>query len=85
MRIIVLPYAAGTAASFTSLQKRLFASVKMTVFEYPGHGQKIARPLLTSIPAIAQEILKELFPVNEPYCLLGYSMGGHVLCELYHN
>ncbi len=38
---------------------------------------------MNSIPEMAQEMLRQMFPIYEPYCLLGYSMGGHVLCELY--
>ena len=40
-------------------------------------------PLKNSIHELAQDLLKEMFPIEEPYCLLGYSLGGHVLCELY--
>lgn len=83
MKIIAIPYAAGTAYAFQSIQSRLKPFVHFDVFEYPGHGQKMWMPLKESIPEMAQELLKEMFPIYEPYCLLGYSLGGHVLCELY--
>lgn len=83
MKLITIPYAAGTRAAFYPLCRSLNAIVEMDVFEYPGHGQKISLPLLNSIPEIAKEMLSQMFPIFEPYCLLGYSMGGHVLCELY--
>ena len=83
MRLIAIPFAAGTAYAFRQIQKHLNPSVQLDVFEYPGHGQKLCAQVLNSIPEIAQEMRKEMFPISEPYCLLGYSMGGHVLCELY--
>lgn len=83
MKLIMIPYAAGTAYSFQPIRSKLSPAVQTDVFEYPGHGQKLCLPLLHSISEMAQEMLKQMFPVREPYCLLGYSMGGHVLCELY--
>lgn len=83
LKIIAIPYAAGTAYSFQAVFIDLKPLVQAEAFEYPGHGRKIFLPLLESVPEIAQAILAEMFPIYEPYCLLGYSMGGHVLCELY--
>ena len=83
MKLIAIPYAAGTAYAMQTIQRGLKPYVKLDVFEYPGHGQKLFLPLLDSIQGLAKEMLKEMFPIHEPYCLLGYSLGGHVLCELY--
>ena len=83
MRLIAIPFAAGTAYAFQPIKSKLKPSIRFEVFEYPGHGQKMWLPLKDNLRDIAQEMLKEMFPVEEPYCLLGYSMGGHVLCELY--
>lgn len=83
MRLIMIPYAAGTAYSFQALRSKIGQAAQTDVFEYPGHGQKLSLPLLRSVSEMAQEMLTQMFPVWEPYCLLGYSMGGIVLCELY--
>ena len=83
MKLIVIPYAAGTAYAFQTIRSMTNSAFQMDVFEYPGHGQKMCIPLLHSIPELAQAVMSQMFPVREPYCLLGYSMGGHVLCELY--
>lgn len=83
MKLIAIPYAAGTACAFQTVFSSLRPMIQAEAFEYPGHGQKTGLPLLDSIPDLAQEMLRQMFPIQEPYCLLGYSMGGHVLCELY--
>jgi surfactin synthase thioesterase subunit len=57
--------------------------VAFTRLSLPGHGDWIERPCPGSMEEIAQEILAQI-NTNEPYGIIGHSMGGYLLGELIH-
>lgn len=84
LTLIALAQAGGQAYSFAPLNTCLSDNLRLTAIDYPGHGRRIAEPLLSSIPELAQDILGVIGPCLEaPYAILGHSMGalvGYAMC-----
>ena len=78
MRIVALPFAGGNSWSYRPLEPSLDP---ITVVDYPGHGRRMAEPLLESVPAIARDVAtlgRAAGWAAEPFILLGHSMGAQV-------
>ncbi len=54
---------------------------EFTRISLPGHGDWIKKPCPGSMEEIAQEILAQI-DTNQPYGIIGHSMGGYLLGEL---
>lgn len=84
MNILAFPYAFGSANIFYDIGRELKKGNKFYAFDYPGHGSRITEDPLTSIEDIVEDIYRQAKKyMNEPYCLLGYSMGGLAVYKLY--
>lgn len=85
IKIFALPYAAGSAGIYFNMKKYLCNIVDLVPIELPGHGSKYVQPLCHTIQEMAQAVFEEIKDkLDEPYCLLGYSMGSLVEYELYN-
>lgn len=85
MVIYALPYAAGSASLYHEVIQHLHQGIRLVPLELPGHGRRMRENLLESIPEMAKDAFRQIAKngFREPYCLLGYSMGGAVCYELY--
>jgi medium-chain acyl-[acyl-carrier-protein] hydrolase len=83
--LLALAHAGGNAGSFLPLAGFLRGDIRMEALDLPGHGRRIAQPLLRSIPDLARDLLESLGPrLERPYAIFGHSMGalvGHALCQ----
>ena len=78
MVIYALPYAAGSASCYYELAQKLDRQIKFVPLELPGHGTRMWRNEGTrSIQKMAEDVFQQVLSkgVEEPYCLMGYSMG----------
>lgn len=85
MVIYALPYAAGGASIYYELAQHLDKSVRFVPLELPGRGRRMGQPRVQSIQKMAADALRQIAAsgLEEPYCLMGYSMGTTVCYELY--
>lgn len=84
MKIIAFPYAFGSAGIYHEFKCVLENKIDFQAFDYPGHGSRIIEEPLYTIKDIVNDAFKLIKEaINEPYCLLGYSMGGLIAFELY--
>lgn len=83
MRILAFPYAYGSANIYFDIINDISNRHPMTAFDYPGHGTRLDEDAVSSISALVDDAYKNIVSyINEPYCLLGYSMGGIIVFEL---
>lgn len=84
MKIIAFPYAFGSAGIYHEFKCKLESKIDFQAFDYPGHGSRIVEEPLYTIEDIVNDSFRLIKDsVSEPYCLLGYSMGGLVAFGLY--
>lgn len=84
MKIFALPYAGGSSAMYMEMKRLLRGIHDMTPVEYPGHGYRMGEMLCTSMEELTEIAVQFVLEQkgNEPYAILGYSMGGNVAYEV---
>ncbi len=84
MKLFAFPYAGGTAAVFRSWQQQLPAGIEVRAAELPGHGVRMAQPLVHDyaelVRRLADEFADDLQQARRsdpglPYAVFGHSMG----------
>lgn len=79
MRLICMHHAGGSAAAFRPLIRALgaeAAGIAVTAVNLPGRESRVAEPRHQDITACAAQLVTELGGLlDEPYVLLGHSMG----------
>lgn len=82
--LFCLPYAGGSAMRiYGRWQRQLPAHVEVVPVEIPGRGSRIAETPLTSVDAIARDVVGTLVDrIDRPYALFGHSLGALVAFEL---
>jgi surfactin synthase thioesterase subunit len=76
IQLFCLPFAGGSSVFYKDFSKYLPDSVKVVAIDLPGHGRKMAQPLLTSLHDMAVVIFQQIDKqLTEPYAILGHSMG----------
>lgn len=81
-RLIWLPHAGGSAATFQEISDRLPRTIEPLAFEYAGRGRRRSEQAKTDLLAIAREVAIACRQVsNAPYALFGHSMGAVVALE----
>ncbi|SCL14695.1 Surfactin synthase thioesterase subunit [Micromonospora nigra] len=82
--LFCLPYAGGSAMRiYGRWQRQLPEHVEVVPVEIPGRGSRIAEAPLTSVDAIALEVVGTLLDrIDRPYALFGHSLGALVAFEL---
>jgi surfactin synthase thioesterase subunit len=80
LRVIGFPFAGGSAFSYTKIARELPAGATLTTLDPPGHGRRMAQPLLTDIGAIAVDLAPRVVQevADTPYVLFGHSMGAYL-------
>lgn len=76
MRVVFLHHAGGDKYSWRRYNDALPASIEKIYLELPGRGDRFSEPLLDDTDSMIEDLLKQVFPyLNEPYILVGKSMG----------
>ncbi|MEA3179920.1 MAG: hypothetical protein QOI59_3443 [Gammaproteobacteria bacterium] len=82
-RLICLPYAGGSAATYVSWARSLPAEVELIALQPPGRGARMAETPHAEMEPLIAELLG-VFPqvTDRPYVLFGHSLGSRVGFEL---
>lgn len=82
-RLICLPYAGGSAATYVPWAKSLPAQVELIALQPPGRGSRMAEAPHARMEALVAELMR-VFPVltDRPYVLFGHSLGSRVAFEV---
>jgi surfactin synthase thioesterase subunit len=76
MQLFAIPFSGGNAYSYFALKKQLPANIRFTGLELPGHGNRIAEPLLYSIGEMTDDLFQQIgFNLDNDYALFGHSLG----------
>ncbi len=83
LRLVCLPYAGGTAGSFTTWITHVPDWIELLAVQYPGRQDRIGEPCVDDIRALADEIVAALEPLaDRPLSLFGHSMGALIAYEV---
>lgn len=84
-RLICLPHAGGGASFYRKWAGELPSSIELAAIQYPGHEDRMAEPLVNSMPELVSGICDSISCgglLSLPYMIFGHSMGGYVAYEL---
>ncbi|MEU8511556.1 thioesterase domain-containing protein [Kitasatospora sp. NPDC048722] len=82
-RLVCLPHAGGTASVYSPWTDRLPTAIELIGVQYPGRQDRLAEPLMSSVPQIADAVVAALAPYTDrPLFLFGHSMGSLVAYEV---
>lgn len=81
--LFCIPFAGGNAYSYRPLEAHLSPPIKVVPLEPPGRGRRIKESPLSSLPAIALDLIDSMRPsLNQPFALFGHSMGALAAYEV---
>ena len=83
VRVFCLPFAGGSAMAFRGWSAEA-PRLEIASVELPGHGRRLAEPLIRSLPTLIRELATAVTPwlYDKPFALFGHSMGGLLAFEL---
>lgn len=83
VRVFCLPFAGGSATAYRDWSSGA-PRLEIVSVELPGHGRRLAEPLLRSLPTVIREVATAITPWlhDKPFALFGHSMGGLLAFEL---
>jgi surfactin synthase thioesterase subunit len=82
-RLVCLPYAGGSAATYVSWARSLPAEVELVALQPPGRGARMAEAPHTQMESLIAQLLGVFAQVTDrPYVLFGHSLGSRVGFEL---
>lgn len=83
--LLCLPYAGGAASAFRIWAGHPAPHVRLLALELPGRGRRMSEPPCGSIADVVEDLMPTLAGYAEqPFGLLGHSMGGLLAFELAH-
>lgn len=85
MKLICFPYAGGSATIFLKMKKYLDSSIELCPIEYSGRGFRMDEDFIFDYDRFISDMknqLEKILPPNEPFMILGYSMGTLITLEL---
>lgn len=84
-RVIAFPFAGGSSFSYAKIARVLPPHATLTTLDPPGHGRRIAEPLLTDIGRMAVDLAPRAVQETGalPYILFGHSMGAYLALAVY--
>ncbi len=75
MKLICLPFAGGSSASFYKWNDQFGKNTEIIVLEYSGHGTRFGEKLM-DFDETLEDVYSQLLPhINEEYAIFGHSMG----------
>jgi pyochelin biosynthetic protein PchC len=80
-RLVCLPHAGGSAASFYQLSAELSPAFDVVVVQYPGRQDRMADPMIDNVAELADHVAGALSAGGQPVALFGHSMGATVAFE----
>jgi surfactin synthase thioesterase subunit len=82
-RLICLPYAGGSAATYVPWARSLPARVELIALQPPGRGSRMAESPYARMEPLVAELMR-VFPMltDRPYVLFGHSLGSRVAFEV---
>jgi len=82
-RLICLPYAGGSAATYVPWAKSLPREVELVALQPPGRGSRMAETPHTQMAPLVADLMR-VFPriTDRPYVLFGHSLGSRVAFEV---
>jgi Predicted thioesterase involved in non-ribosomal peptide biosynthesis len=87
IKLFCIPYSGASAAVYSSWKKYLSPEIELCPIELSAHGRRINEPTYEDVPHavkdVALQILRQL-KKDEPYAILGHSMGSLLAFEVYH-
>ncbi|MEM9257083.1 MAG: alpha/beta fold hydrolase [Pseudomonadota bacterium] len=79
LRLICLPYAGGTTATYLPWQHSLPQQVELIAVQPPGRGNRLGETGFHCVEALVEALYPELKPhLEQPYVLFGHSMGARI-------
>ena len=84
IQLFSIPYAGGGRYSLARLTSFLPTQLEHIALELPGRGQRVTEVLLTDLPLMVDDLLRQLAAQRSgtPFLLYGHSMGGILGHEL---
>lgn len=78
-RLFCLPYAGGSANTYTTWQAHLPETIELIVIQPPGRASRIFEAGFTHADDLVQVLYPLLSPLlNKPYAIFGHSMGARI-------
>ncbi|MCU1720611.1 MULTISPECIES: thioesterase II family protein [unclassified Pseudomonas] len=85
LTLLCLPYSGASAMVYSRWRRKLPAWLNVRPVELPGRGARLAEPLHTDLAALARQLAAEQrLTANQPYAVLGHSLGALLAFELVH-
>ncbi|GMK38587.1 thioesterase [Paenibacillus sp. CCS19] len=86
MKLIGIPYAGGSSASYIRWNKFMPAHIELVSIELPGRGRRFGEPLPATFEEAVNDIYEQVKPWidDEEYAIFGHSMGSWLAYELYY-
>jgi medium-chain acyl-[acyl-carrier-protein] hydrolase len=85
MRLICIPHAGGSSDLFWSWAKSLDRNIEVLTVRLPGHGPRIADPILEEWDALLEDTFARILCyLSEPHAFYGHCFGGRLAYELAH-
>ncbi|MCX5151450.1 alpha/beta fold hydrolase [Streptomyces sp. NBC_00320] len=82
-RLVCLPHAGGTAASFAGWAGRLPAGVELIAVQYPGRQDRLGEEPIGDMATMAEQVAHALRPLLDlPMFFFGHSMGTGLAYEV---
>lgn len=82
-RLVCLPHAGGTAASFSGWGSRLPAGVELIAVQYPGRQDRLGEEPIGDMATMAEQVANALRPLLDlPLSFFGHSMGTGLAYEV---
>ncbi|SHO57793.1 thioesterase II family protein [Vibrio quintilis] len=83
LRLICLPHAGGGASAYATWAKLLPVHTELVALQLPGREDRLAEPMIDSMPALVNILLPYLLQLSDkPYVLFGHSMGAVLAYEI---
>src|SRR4051794_33499038 len=82
MRLLCLPYAGGSPASYRAWTNLLPTDIELWVAQLPGRGARFGEPCAERIDQLLDGLVPPLAELNTPYALFGHSMGAALAFEI---
>lgn len=74
--VYCVPFAGGSAYSFSAWKNVTPKGLAFNGLELPGHGKRVREPLLTNYSDMVDDLMEQVeIPVDLPYVIYGHSLG----------
>jgi surfactin synthase thioesterase subunit len=81
--VLLFPHAGGAATYFRPFASHFTEGLDASAIQYPGRQERLREPFVTTIEALADQVIHELDPLlGTPLLLFGHSMGAAVAYEV---